>query len=131
QTHVCLPNGHNLITMIDRAFERMDLDKNGDITLAEYETYTERGDTNKDGRVSLDEYLVGAGSQEIEGALFHHYDHDQDNLLEITDVVLEFHEMDHSRDGMITRKELEIYYSNLLHHIFGNRHCGGHNTIVG
>ncbi|XP_045202121.2 uncharacterized protein LOC123555588 [Mercenaria mercenaria] len=101
---------------IEKEFQQTDLNNNGILDLQEFETQLQQQDLNNDGCISFIEFNRVRRSNPLmfTWAMFNHFDHNQDDCLEITDEIEEFSEIDiNPKDNELTLKELESYYDQL------------------
>ncbi|XP_052782436.1 insoluble matrix shell protein 5-like [Mya arenaria] len=122
-----LPNHHDLRTLLNRAFGRLDQDQSGDISEAEFDMVIVHDDANKDGNVTLAEYQAAHSHMpaEISGPLFNFFDPDHNGVHTVSDMQTEYHLMDHNKNGELTMQEFDNYMIKQLEALFGQHgHAG-------
>lgn len=121
--------------MVERMFERMDTDKDGSISKAEFDAAKKarftRADANGDGKISLEEMTTEAQERAAKHAERHFAKLDKDGDGAVTAEEMEearpghgdmFAKLDKNEDGMISREEAE----DGAKHMRGRHHRGKH-----
>ncbi|KAK6194492.1 hypothetical protein SNE40_000117 [Patella caerulea] len=97
----------------------MDYNKNGQYDRDDLETLITDYDNNGDRKITDAEFEFHFDMQEptlaiVAKALFAEYDHDQDGVIDSTDLDNVHDRMDHLQDGVIDHEEFVTYYTELL-----------------
>ncbi|KAH3805939.1 uncharacterized protein LOC127834733 isoform X1 [Dreissena polymorpha] len=127
-----LPHGADLKQLVDARFSRLDHSPtDGVVTENEWDVLLTREDLNNDTCVSLTEYEQASPAMPTTMAttMFHHFDHDADGCLKVSDLSAEFHLVDHNGDNSVSLHEWEQYFTHLITKLFG--HGAGHGNPVG